>query len=312
MDDLIEACSEAIYNYSGIITTVSRRQIFEDLNFMKSPEGYGIQLDEQCKDGRKVYYRYTDANFSINNQPLNSNEQIHLKEALLTLTRFKGLPQFEWIDEVVKRLDSELNLTNSKSDFIEFEQNLYLKGLNFVSDLYEAIVNEKCLTVSYQSFKVNEPIEIQYHPYFLKQYNNRWFVFGRNHEFGTIQNLSLDRIEAIAQNQLPYIQNTAIDFSEYFEDVIGVSVEKEIEVQTIKLEVDNSLVPYIVTKPLHESQRQPVKGEMTSLITIQVIPNFELEAVLLSFGEKVKVLEPVDLQAKLKSRIDEMTKNYEL
>ncbi|NBR15566.1 MAG: hypothetical protein EBU01_13470, partial [Crocinitomicaceae bacterium] len=40
------------------------------------------------------YYRYNDPNFSIENLPLNTKEEQQLKEALLTLSRFKGMQQF--------------------------------------------------------------------------------------------------------------------------------------------------------------------------------------------------------------------------
>ena len=53
---------------------------------------------------------------------------------MLTLSRFKGMPQFEWIDEITARLDSGLGLSPKyKQDFIEFDQNNYLKGLEFIT-----------------------------------------------------------------------------------------------------------------------------------------------------------------------------------
>jgi hypothetical protein len=93
MEDLIEACSQAIYDYSGIRTSVSRRQIFDDITYMESEDGYRIELD-RLKSGKKVYYRYNDQNFSIDNLPLNTKEEQQLKEALLTLSRFKGIQHF--------------------------------------------------------------------------------------------------------------------------------------------------------------------------------------------------------------------------
>ena len=62
IDDLIEACNKAIFNYSGISDGVKRRQIFDDINFMQSESGWTVPL-ERLKDGRRVYYRYSDASF---------------------------------------------------------------------------------------------------------------------------------------------------------------------------------------------------------------------------------------------------------
>ena len=65
--DLIRECSEALcsYNFEG---GVSRRQIFADINFMESDAGYSIELD-RLREGKRVYYRYADPTFSINQQP---------------------------------------------------------------------------------------------------------------------------------------------------------------------------------------------------------------------------------------------------
>ena len=67
IDDLIDKCEDALLYYNGV-GGVSRRQIFEDIKFMESDTGWSIPL-ERRKDGKKVYYRYKDSNFSINKQP---------------------------------------------------------------------------------------------------------------------------------------------------------------------------------------------------------------------------------------------------
>lgn len=102
---------------------------------MESPHGWNIPL-EHIRDGHKVYYRYSDISYSINNQPLNETEENQLKEALLTLSRFKGMPQFEWVDEITAKLYAGLGLSGNQQKIIEFEQNLYLKGLEFVTAIY--------------------------------------------------------------------------------------------------------------------------------------------------------------------------------
>ena len=59
------------------------------------------------------------------------------------------------------------------------------------------------------------------HPYFLKQYNNRWFVFGKNDLNGYILNLALDRMIHVSENRKKLIPNTEINFDEYFESLIS-------------------------------------------------------------------------------------------
>jgi predicted DNA-binding transcriptional regulator YafY len=309
IEDLIEACNQALYEYSGLDSGVKRRQVFEDIKFMESSQGWNIPLDRK-KDGRRVYYRYEDTSFSINNQPLNENEVNQLKEALLTLARFKGMPQFEWVDELSARLESGLGLIQIDQKIIEFQQNQYLKGLEYITPIFEAIQYKKVLKILYKSFNSEEEILYNLHPYYLKQYNNRWFLFGKNEGYENISNIPLDRITKIEKSDIFYSPNTTIDFEEYFEDVIGVTVNEDDPI-LIQLKINSALYPYIKTKPLHGSQRYKGLTENGHLITLELIPNYELEAILLSFGQNIEVLEPEQFRAKIKERIDDMNKLYE-
>lgn len=141
---------------------------------MESAQGWNIPLS-RIRDGHKVCFRYADKNFSINNQPLIETEENQLKEALLTLSRFKGMPKFEWVDEISARLDSGLWLSQNKDKIIEFEQNNYLKGLEYITPIYNGILYKKVIEIFYKSFKQEAPHTIVFHPYFLKQYNNNDF-----------------------------------------------------------------------------------------------------------------------------------------
>ncbi len=100
-----------------------------------------------------------------------------------------------------------------------------------------------------------------------------------------------------------------MDFEEYFQDIIGVSIENE-PVQTVVLKVEKSLLPYIQTKPLHESQFIKPFDDNYGLVVIKVIPNYELESLILSFGERVEVLEPEGVKDKIIRRIKKLSKVY--
>ena len=303
---LVEECNKSIYDYSGKEEGIKKRQLYADIRFMESEQGWSIEL-KKVKEGRRVYYKYQDSNFSISNQPLNETEANQLREALLTLDRFKGLPQYNWINEINTRLESSFNLKKENNIIISFEQNEYLKGLEFIPELYNAILYKKVLSVFYKSFNANESSNIIISPYYLKQYNMRWFLFGKSESYKSITNLALDRIQSIEIVNQVYIE-TEIDFNEYFEDIIGVTLPNE-NIENIILIVDKSLIQYITTKPLHGSQKiKEVNTEFEVYLTI--VPNYELETLLLSFGEKIKVKEPQLLVEKIKERVNKMKNNY--
>ncbi len=306
IDDLVEACNIAICEFTGKEEGIKKRQLYDDIRYMESEQGWAIEL-EKAKDGRKVFYRYEDPNFSISNKPINETEANQLKEALLTLERFKGLPQFEWIEELGTRLDAEFKLNKNSDKVISFEENEYLTGKQFISELYNAIIYKKVVTIDYKTFKNENIIQYQLSPYHLKQFNKRWFLFGKSLNFETLTNLALDRIVSISELGGEYQQNS-INFEEYFEDVIGVTIP-EAEIQTIKIKIDETLVPYIKTKPLHPSQVSMFQNNENYVI-LKVIPNYELESLLLSYGESIQVLEPASFVEKMRMRIEKMTNNY--
>jgi predicted DNA-binding transcriptional regulator YafY len=309
IEDLVDACNNAIYEFTGNENGVKRRQVLDDIKFMESSQGWSIPL-ERIRDGHRVYFKYEDKGFSINNQPLNEMEENQLKEALLTLSRFKGMPQFEWVDEISARLDSGLGLSHTKDKIIEFEENNYLKGLEHITPIYNSILYKKPINIEYKSFKQNNCQFIVFHPYFLKQYNNRWFVFGKSETNENLMNLALDRITGIQEIAKKYIPNKSIDFNEYFEDIIGVTLNNDGNVENIVMKVSNELLPYIKTKPIHGSQKLKEQGATHSLISIDLIPNYELESLILSYGEGLEIIKPEELRVKLNKRITKMLSLY--
>lgn len=309
IEDLIKICSETLFEESELSNGISKRQIFEDIKFMESPNGWNVPL-ARIRDGHRVYYRYSDLSFSINNQPLNESEETQLKEALLTLSRFKGMPQFEWIDEIATRLDSSLGLTHKSQKVIDFEQNTYLSGIEYISPIYHSIVYSRVINIEYKSFKKNEIQNFILHPYFLKQYNNRWYVFGRNDKSENVMNLALDRIHSIKEIKKKYTQNTTIDFSSYFDDIVGVSLNTSEKLLLIILNVSNKLLPYIKTKPIHGSQKIKKEGITHTQVTLEIIPNYEFETIILSYGEGVEVLKPKAMREKIKKRVSDLSKIY--
>lgn len=310
IDDLVDACNRAICEHAGITTGVRKRQVQADITFMESEAGWSIMLLKQ-KDGKRVYYRYEDIRYSINSQPLNETEINQLKETIYMLNRFKGMPQFSWMEEILARFENTFKLKGTTSNIVGFEQNRYLKGLNLFSDIFNAIVNKQPLSINYRRY-AKDPTEMIFHPYFLKQYNNRWFLFGiceHLKEKQSVTNLALDRIEQISPANICYIENSTVDFDEYFEDVIGVTVYDK-EVESVILEIDNILFPYIETKPIHGSQKIKARDPQTTTIELNLIINYELENLLLGYIDKIRIVSPDHFKEMMLLRVKEaITRN---
>jgi predicted DNA-binding transcriptional regulator YafY len=288
---------------------IGKTQFFQDIKDLRGVP-YMAPI-ETFKEGGQSYYRYSDPNYSFLKQDLTEAEAEQVRSALMVLSRFKGMPQFEWVQELIPKIEQSFKLEERREEIIAFEQNVDLKGMNYFGELFNAILFKKVLKIKYKSFNSDQIVEHIIHPYFLKQYNSRWFLFGKNPNYDGITNLVLDRIEGeIALVSQSFLDNTKYNFDEYFEDIIGVTKPAGKNVEKVKLWFSQSIAPYIHTKPLHGTQKEkPDKAGV--IVTIEVIPNFELEQLILKFGENCVVLEPRELREKISSRIDKSLSHYQ-
>lgn len=289
-------------------TGIGKTTVFEDLKQLEFST-FNAPI-EKNKVGKTAYYRYSDPNFSIKNIPLNITEIEQLKAAISILSRVKGLPQFEWINELIPTLETKLGIIQTDSDVIGFEGNFEYSGLEFFSELFNAIINKRVLTIAYRDFKQPEAYEITLHPYYLKQFNNRWYVLGLNeaNEIGT-WTMALDRIVELKETTKKHIP-CSIDWEDYFFDFIGVTKLNSAPVDVEILVLDREQMEYIKTNPLHHSQKPFKKiGDQFST-SIRVIPNYELEKLILSFGNRIIVNSPDSLRESIIHKLNEAASNY--
>jgi len=311
LEDLLEECRRVLYEHTGSQQGVRRRQFFYDIGFMESEAGWAIPL-ERYREGQKVYFRYSDSKFSINNQPLNAAEADQIKSALFVMSRFKGLPQFEWMDELIPVIENKLGLVGKGSNVFLFDTNVDYTGLQYITPIFHAIVNQQVLNITYHDFKCDDSYNLIFHPYILKQYNNRWFSFGLNEDKPTqIWNIALDRIVEIKNSDSTYIPNETDWENDYFYDFVGVT-KTEDELIELKIELDPEQVPYIRTKPIHGSQKGPTLTNDGWIISILVIPNYELMKMLLSFGDSIKIIAPENFKLKMISNLKNALLKYQI
>lgn len=307
MQDLMDACNKELRNHE-LSEVTSLNTIRQDIRNIES-RYYTIVEDKRV--GRNIYYSYKDPSFSIYDAPLTDDELRHLNDTLSMLKRFEGLPQFRWISEINTRLQTNFMSGEEEKPIIGFDENPYIQGVDYLTQLYDAICHHACLKLTYRPFFSDEAKIHEIHPYYLKQYNGRWFLFGWSQLAQRLNTYALDRIEEISKSDTKYIENTMFDFQEYFEDIIGVSISDNNTLEKVRLWFKKEQLQYVKTKPLHGSQRIIDENELGGTIEIEVMPNFELEQLLLSFGERVKVLEPKGMVEIIKNRIATSLNNYE-
>ena len=93
--------------------------------------------------------------------------------------------------------------------------------------------------------------------------------------FIPIMVLPLDRIQDVEElDSIVYQEYEGLDINDYFKDVVGVSVDVQGKKERIVLKLYSSAINYILTKPIHHSQRIIEATDNYYLIELKLIPNY--------------------------------------
>jgi predicted DNA-binding transcriptional regulator YafY len=305
-DDLLNHLCEKLeeefdVNLNGNKTSsLSHRQLAEDIHIMRKdpPQGYSAPIIRKAG-----YVFYENPLFSINENPLNETDIEALNEVLRLIKSFQGLPQLSDLETILGKVKGTIS-QNIGDQIIELEHNSKAKGLEHLEKLYPLIKEGREIHVLYQPFTSSESFEYIINPYLIKEYNNRWFLLGWITDDNRFTVLGLDRIIRFQETGSKINMFKKQELLEIQKHIIGVSINEGKEPIAVKIWVSKDQIPYLLTKPIHASQTLIDENGDGSILLLTVVPNFELEQILLMFGERVKVLEPIELQEKILKRLN--------
>lgn len=294
LQDLIDACSDVLYDCEGKRGVVSTRTVQRDIEMMRSDK-LGFDAPIQVYD--RKYYRYEDPEYSIHTRPLSEGDIKTLNRTIILLRQFDEFDPSHAMADVINRLQDKIISAENRRVIIDFDRNFHLKGLEFLNPLYDVIVNQTVISVTYHPFTANKPMHLIVHPHRLKEYNNRWFLICTKVKKKYLMNLALDRI--ISFDPMPgitYRDNPRLT-DDYYDDVIGVTKHERLQKTNIKFIAQEKRARYILTKPIHSSQRLvSVNPDNSMTFELQdVLINFELKTIFIGFGAGIKIIYPKTL-----------------
>lgn len=301
LEDLRQACEDALYDYEGI-SGISTRTIQRDIELMRSDKlGYYAPIVVK----ERKYYTYEDPDFSITQLPLTKQDLAELSSAIDIIRHYQGFQDMRGQEDVLARIQDKVQSQESRHQVVYIETNTRLKGLNFLSPLYDHIIAKDPIIVNYHSFKSRCETRFFLSPYLLKEFNNRWFLIAYSKKMNNIQTIALDRILSVEKDEKGvYHENYFFNPDEYLGSMVGVTRDLHSETTRVMIKVDADQAPYVLTKPLHQSQQLETNHEDCSItISIQVILNNELERLLLGYGSHIEVLSPRLLRHKIAQQV---------
>lgn len=289
---------------------VTQRCIEKDLVDLQDAP-FSAPIDHFKWNGKSCI-AYNDPSFSIFKMEMSDEERNLLHEVLNTIGQFNGLDNFEWLDKLKMGLELE-----ERRQIISFSNNPYLQNSNLLGTLFDKISNKVVIRLSYHTFTDATIRSIDFHPYLLKQYNDRWFLLGAADGDRKILTFALDRIDTVEPLPEKKYADCPDNLSERFEDIVGVTLYDDRPVEHIVFWVSDASKNYVTTKPIHESQIQyqaekerqlrsqyPVL-ENGAFFSIDCIENYELIRELCSFGKDLLVLTPAHIQDVIFQRFSE-------
>ena len=296
---------------------VSLRCIEKDINYLEYAPFYA-EIERFVSNGDKCV-RYKDPSYSIFKKELSEEERNLIHEVLKTIGQFEGLANFEWLENLRIGLGFK-----KRRKLISFSNNPYLENSNLLGVLFDYISNRVAVKLEYHTFKDGVVKDIVFHPYLLKQYNNRWFLLGAADEDNKILNFALDRINDVTPLPGLNYRKCKVNLADRFENIIGVTLYEDKKVENIVFWVSDYSKEYVRTKPLHGSQKH-FKGDKELafrtqypnleggyFFSIKCIPNYELIRELSSFGRDLLVLSPNSIKDEIIERIRNFFDAYTL
>ena len=300
-----EALAERVSENIGF--TISVNTIDKDLNAMRNELKAPIKFD---KFNSRYYYCEP---FTLDSIELDEEEKNALNVSISILNILKTTRYAESFKSVIDRLTAE-SKEYEKDDIIEFEQSDTTPGIDMFDRLYEAILNKETLIITYSAYG-KEPKDHLISPYLIKEYRNRFYLVARKHDDlndeALIYCYGMDRIKNIAKTDKLFKRTKEFNAKNYFKHSFGITRKIDEEPIDLVLKFNAINIPYVLSKPLHSSQKIINQTKNSLTISIKVYESHELNMAILGYGAGVEVIAPKSYINYIKGVADGMTKLYQ-
>lgn len=324
MQDLNDSCNDYMRDLG--FDQVDKRTTEKDIKFMMGPT-YNAPIErykvpERNRDTGRTYtkfcYRYSVQGFSILKEEMSADDRNIMGEALEMFSQFSGLPN-----------ESALNCLRigmkrqTKDKVVGFSASPMSNSVIF-GDLFKAITNRMVINLHYYVFSAKEEDRtVIVHPYYLREYNRRWYLFAAADDTGKLLSFSLDRINEVEAVSGYYYKRCKYDIEALLKKVVGVTVSEDKELLPIIFWVSDCSKDHVRTKKIHWSQYEIAEEEELRLrsqhpslqggafFEMECQENYELIRELCSFGADLLVISPPGLQSEIIKRQEKILQSYD-
>lgn len=197
------------------------------------------------------------------------------------LNRF--LENYSLMEMLMKKAGEDIDVVYH----IEFEQPMNLNQFVFFDDLVFAMKNQIIIQLTHQGYYNSIEKQVLIHPLYIKQFQNRWYLIAQVN--GVFKSYGLDRIKQVVLTQQKFI-STHDEAKALYQEIVGLNYA-DAPRQRILIEFAISQKPYVVSLPLHHTQKVIQENQESFQVELWVRPNYELQQQIQKYGSFAKVIE---------------------
>ncbi len=281
--------------YIWLVSTIrkARRISFAEINkrWVRTDMSGGVEM------ARATFNRHKDAIEDIFGIIIDCDRQDGYKY-------FIGNENVLREDSVQNWLLSTLSVNNIISESLSLQKRILLEPVAYEGDyltmVLEAMKKNVRIAIKYRKYGDEQPRDLNFEPYCLKLFKQRWYVLGHFYREATAEKpksdyfgmFSFDRIQEMSLTDIKFQMNPDFDAEQFFSECYGVLVNDDTRPLRIIIRAYDYQRYYLRDLPLHHSQREIGHGEDYVDFELFMRPTPDFTSHLLSLGACVRVLEP--------------------
>ena len=172
-------------------------------------------------------------------------------------------------------------------------------GRSFFSEIIQSLKSNYKLNIVYRSHYHTEDKKYLVHPYCLKAFRQRWYIYGLEEYSGQGLTLALERILKMNITDEIFELPSDFDARERYADVFGITVYQDEPPRIIRFKVFDEQAKYILALPLHHSQSVVEQGENFIIFEVFLRPSYELYREFLSYGNTLEIVAPLAIKERV-------------
>ena len=227
-------------------------------------------------------------------------------------------------DSVQNWILSTLSVNNVISESLSLQNRILLQSVpaedGYLGMVIDAMKKSVRIAVDYRKYGTDSPNHLNFEPYCLKLFKQRWYILGHFHRDATEEKpeadyfgvFSFDRILNMELTDVKFRIDPDFDAQEYFNECYGVLVGDDTRPERIVIRAYGYERYYLRDLPIHKSQYEIGRGENFADFEFYLRPTIDFSGHLLSRGNLIKVLQPQWLADEIHDMHQEAAAMYEV